>query len=136
MKPRTDTRRIALVASIAWMGLIFALSSLPGSAVPGRFGSLGHLVLYTVLGALYLIVLRRDSGAWRPVLLAVMLASIYGISDEFHQSFVPGRTPDPADWLVDTAGALLGASIAWWLPGRITRKRTTPDSRNERGKAQ
>ena len=39
----------------------------------------------------------------------------YGISDEFHQSFVPGRTPDVLDWLADTSGALLAALLLAWL---------------------
>ncbi|MRR13621.1 hypothetical protein EG835_14490, partial [bacterium] len=99
------TGRWAAAAAVVWMGVIFALSSLPGSAVPGRFGSLGHFVVYFVLGALYLLALRPDGFSWRAAVLAVVLASLYGISDEFHQSFVPGRTPDVADWLVDTSAA-------------------------------
>ena len=43
---------------------------------------------------------------------AILIASLYGASDEFHQLFVPGRLCDPADWLTDTCGAALGASIA------------------------
>jgi VanZ family protein len=46
------------------------------------------------------------------------VCSLYGISDEFHQSFVPGRTPDPVDWATDTAGA--GVALAGIL---IVRKR-------------
>ncbi|MCQ5071798.1 VanZ family protein [Adlercreutzia sp. DFI.6.23] len=34
------------------------------------------------------------------------------MTDEFHQSFVPGRMCDPADWLTDTRGAALGAGTA------------------------
>lgn len=98
------------VGAVVWMGVIFALSSLPGSAVPGRFGSAGHFALYAVLGALYLLALRRREPAWRSLVLAVALASLYGVTDEFHQSFVPGRMPDPVDWLVDTAGALTAAT--------------------------
>lgn len=99
-------RSIALVAAVVWMGLIFALSSLPGSAVPGRFGTLGHYILYAVLGGLYLLALPKMKSPWRAALTAVLFASLYGISDEFHQAFVPGRTPDVADWMVDTAGAI------------------------------
>lgn len=98
-------RRLASVAAIVWMGVIFALSSLPGSAVPGRFGSLGHFVLYAVLGVLYVLALPRTEPRWKVLVLAVTLASAYGITDEFHQHFVPGRMPDVLDWAVDTAGA-------------------------------
>jgi len=49
------------------------------------------------------LFLRLASGrAW----LAVLLASLYGATDELHQAFVPGRSADPADWLADTLGAL------------------------------
>ncbi len=42
---------------------------------------------------------------------AVVLTVLYGVSDELHQSFVPGRSSDPYDLLADVAGALLGARI-------------------------
>ncbi len=94
----------------AWAGVIYALSSVPGSNVPGRFGPLGHFVLYLVLAAL-IAAAMRDPELPRRLVLAVLLASAYGVTDEFHQSFVPGRYPDPADWLIDTAGAIVGAAL-------------------------
>jgi VanZ family protein len=105
---RTDrtVRTGAALASIAWAAVIFGLSSLPGSAVPGKYGALGHFGVYAVLGALLLLALPRERRPWVALVTAVALASIYGITDEFHQSFVPGRVPDIADWFVDTAGAL------------------------------
>lgn len=48
---------------------------------------------------------------WAAVVLAIACASLYGITDELHQYFVPGRACDPADWLVDTCGAALGAVL-------------------------
>lgn len=48
--------------------------------------------------------------AWKLICVTVVFASLYGVTDEVHQIFVPGRFCDPLDWLVDTAGALLGAS--------------------------
>lgn len=64
----------------------------------------------------------RDGGAtdrgfggnrlWLLMLAAVVIASLYGASDELHQLFVPGRLCDPADWLTDTCGAALGAAVA------------------------
>jgi VanZ family protein len=44
--------------------------------------------------------------------MAVALASAYGITDELHQLFVPGRVSDPVDWLVDTLGAIVGVYVA------------------------
>jgi VanZ family protein len=105
--PTAKVRLVSALAAVAWMALIFRLSALPGSAVPGKFGALGHYGLYAVLGALYLMALPANGRRpWLAALLALALASAYGVTDEFHQSFVPGRVPDVADWLVDTAGAL------------------------------
>ena len=41
-----------------------------------------------------------------------VVASLYGMTDEFHQYFVPDRACDPLDWLIDTCGATLGAFLA------------------------
>jgi len=108
-------RQITAVAAVLWMAVIFGLSSLSGSSVPEGPPALGHFVLYVILGALYYFTLPGDKRGWRVVVLAIVLASAYGVSDEFHQSFVPGRTPDVMDWLVDTAGATLAvlAARAW-----------------------
>ncbi|MDO4854768.1 MAG: VanZ family protein [Coriobacteriia bacterium] len=54
-------------------------------------------------------------------LLAMVLASLYGISDEFHQIFVPQRSCDPADWAVDTIAALIGALICYALVKRTNK---------------
>ncbi len=48
------------------------------------------------------------------VLLWIVAVS-YGMSDEFHQSFVPGRTPSLLDLLADAIGALVGISASWFL---------------------
>ncbi len=109
---RSRTMRASAAAlSLGWMGVIYALSSISGSSVPGRFSTAAHFVVYAVLGALYLWALPRRERVWPTAFAAVALASLYGITDEFHQSFVPGRMPDPADWLVDTAGALTAVLI-------------------------
>ena len=42
---------------------------------------------------------------------ALLLASAYAVTDEFHQTFVPGRHGTPVDWAIDTAGALLGLAL-------------------------
>ena len=113
------TRRwVAAGAAVAWMGVIFRLSALPGTAVPGRFGSLGHFVVYAVLAGLYLLALDPLARASRAGVWAVALASAYGVTDEFHQYFVPGRVSDWVDWLVDTAGAIAAVGLLVWLARR------------------
>ena len=48
--------------------------------------------------------------------VSVLLASAYAASDEYHQTFVPGRAGTVRDWLIDTAGAFVGAAV--WLRRR------------------
>lgn len=115
MPQRNHRVAIRWSAVIVWAAVIFRLSALPGSQVPGKFGSFAHFGVYAVLAALALHALA-DPSRW---LWAVALASAYGITDELHQLFVPGRVADPVDWVVDTLGAITGALlISWWLRRR------------------
>jgi VanZ family protein len=52
--------------------------------------------------------------------LAVILVFLFGISDEYHQSFTPGREPRFRDVLIDTAGAVLAILALWKLLPRLT----------------
>jgi VanZ family protein len=108
------------------MAVIFVLSAQPKlPSPPSPFWSDilekgGHALEYAVLAGLIWLGLGRR---W-PV-LAWGLAVAYGISDEFHQSFVPGRHPDPMDVLFDATGAALAALLLWW--GR-SRRRGSPQA--------
>ena len=73
---------------------------------------LGHFLEYAVFGALLANALRCHMPPARAAAIAVLCASAYGASDEFHQLFVPDRACDPLDWIVDTVGAALGALLA------------------------
>lgn len=75
--------------------------------------SIAHFCEYTVFGALLANALRCHMPLRRACIIAVVCASLYGVSDEIHQLFVPERMCDPMDWLVDTLGASLGSSIAY-----------------------
>ncbi len=94
----------------AWAGVLFLLSSLPDLPGPGGipFGDkLGHFTLYAVLGLLLALGRRRSRRAV-PHLLLLAIGALYALSDEWHQSFVPGRSPDPLDWMADVIGLLSG----------------------------
>ena len=103
------------VAVIAWMGLIFFLSSRPdlpnlAPGLPGLEEIGGHLIVFGVLAALLWWALR-GMGVRYPATWALVLAVLYGVTDEYHQSFVPGRTMSLSDLMVD----LIGASAALLL---------------------
>ena len=79
-----------------------------------HFDKVAH---FLVFGLLATLVVRTPVG-WRHAWLAVLAASLFGLSDEFHQRFTPGRTVTPADWVADTLGALLAVVLyvrcAWY----------------------
>lgn len=75
--------------------------------------SIAHFLEYTVLGIVLANALRCHMPLRRACLVAIGCASLYGVSDEFHQLFVPGRMCDPVDWAVDTAGATLGSGALY-----------------------
>jgi VanZ family protein len=96
-----------------WLLVIFGVSSLQGSSLPSvgwDYSQLGHFAGYAILGGLMVFALGADRLTLRAGLALLLACSLYGVSDEYHQSFVAGRTPDVADWMVDTAGA--GVAIA------------------------
>ena len=116
--PGRRNLRLALwVAVGAYLATIFALSSMsaPLPALTSRVSDkVLHAVEYGGLGLLLSAALRlsgRSPG--RAAALGLLLASLYGASDELHQAFVPNRDCSGWDWLADTAGAALGALAAW-----------------------
>jgi VanZ family protein len=110
-------RRLSLLLALGWMAGIFYLSHQPTLDLPALFDNqdkVMHFGAYGLLGALLLGAMRlTGAGGYstRQLALATLIASLYGITDEFHQSFVPGRTPDVLDWLADTSGALLATFV-------------------------
>ena len=113
------------VPVILWMGLTFWLSDSPD--IQGASGwislhppldKVAHAVSFGVLALLFYLATGR-------ALLSVLLASLYGVTDEFHQSLVPGRVADLFDWVADTLGAELAVSavllLTRWRPLQIDR---------------
>ncbi len=103
---RTVASRLAPIGPAV---LIFALSSrrpenLPSFEFPG-LDKLAHVLVYLPLG----LTLSLSTG--RSTLLCAVLGVLYGLTDEFHQSFVPGRQPDFGDVIADGVGAALGAHL-------------------------
>ena len=108
-------RSLSWLLVAAWAGVIFYASSRPGSTIPSGWAVQGHLGEYFVFGMLLANALGHGRPTLRVALFAIVVASLYGITDEFHQHFTPGRVPDPADWALDTIGATVGAFVlvAW-----------------------
>ena len=78
-----------------------------------------HFTEYAILALLLAGALDKD-GRKKALIFAgaVIIAAIYAASDEFHQTFVPGRAGKISDVLIDSSGALCGAALAVALLGR------------------
>ena len=107
-----------------WAGVLFAGSSTSMSSLGWLAGlfpgadKLIHFGLYVILGTLLCrALLHTGSGEqrWPWVVLAALLGAAYGASDEFHQSFVSGRSAEYFDLLADGLGSLAGAAAWSWL---------------------
>lgn len=97
------------------MAFIFAASSIPdlGPLPVGVPDAAGHGIGYALLGALLLRALaggRLNGITWGRAIAAILLATLYGVSDELHQTFVPGRSADRFDVLADCLGATLAVT--------------------------
>jgi VanZ family protein len=111
---------------LLWMGVIFVASSQPelpfvlNKTVDFITKKAGHVTEYSVLAFLLWRAISKERG-W-PVLLslgsAFILSLLYAVSDEFHQTFVPGRTGRLTDVGFDALGALLALCLIWWFSNR------------------
>ena len=80
-----------------------------------------HLGLYAVLGVT-LAYVRFHGVRTIPHLVMITIGALYGVSDEWHQSFVPGRSPSAADWGADVAGVVLGYGLLMLLATGLARR--------------
>lgn len=111
-----------VAATFAWMGLIYFLSSRPGSdystaqswvdSVPGAEYFV-HGGLFFVLGVLVFGVLRANvpQRGWLIGVDTVIFCTLYGISDEFHQTLVEGREATGFDLIADVLGGIVAATL-------------------------
>lgn len=112
---------------LAWMALIFFVSHQPARVLPhaGAWDFLlkkgAHFAAYAILAAL---AYRAAAGWPRPFLAAFLFTILYAASDEYHQTFIPGRNGTVVDVLIDAAGGLF-ALIVLALRKRPSRARTT-----------
>jgi VanZ family protein len=83
-----------------------------------------HTSEYGGLAVLLVRALRGEGLSWGVVIaLATVIASLYGMSDEIHQSFVPGRDAAVGDWVADTTGGLIGSLVARRAASWMTQRR-------------
>ncbi len=101
------------------MGTIFLLSHQPGNRLslppfPG-IDKFGHMMVYGILAGTAILAFSARQKNTRPqkvMFLTVVFCLLYGISDEFHQSFIPGRSVSVLDVVADCGGAAM-ACFFW-----------------------
>jgi len=147
MKRKKTTVVIAWLPVIIWMGVIFLFSHQPGNlsgASSGRivefissgiariipfmevnedllhflFRKGAHFGVYAVLGVLSLRAFRISGySGKRGVLFGWMLATLYAGTDEYHQTFIPGRSGEMTDVMIDSIGAMTGVGFYLLVKG-------------------
>ena len=135
-------RLLRWLPAVVWMAVIFYLSH----QTAGDLGTLlpffqkwfpwmtsfdwGHFFVYFVLAIAFYWALLPKSRTWAGKALVVLLCVLYGVTDEYHQSFVPGRAPDILDLRNDAIGAAL-AMIALSIPAvdRLLQRTVTPSKK-------
>ena len=112
---RLTTRASLWLPPLVYMAVIFYLSSqsAPLPAVTAVvWDKVLHLFEYAGLAALFGRALVGEGLGWSAsFVVAALLAAAYGATDEYHQLFVPLRSGELRDWLVDVLGASLGAAV-------------------------
>jgi VanZ family protein len=111
---------VRLIPMLVCMGMIFFLSHQPGdrldlSLFPG-VDKVSHALAYGLLSLTVILAFSKEVRARRSGLVcavAVLVPALYGISDEYHQSFIAGRSTELADLAADAFGALVVSSV--WL---------------------
>ncbi|MBN2303934.1 MAG: VanZ family protein [Anaerolineae bacterium] len=139
--PKSHTHLFRVLATwgpvLLLLALIFAASAQPKHGPPPGAGDLyfsgampvftarlwefaikkgAHMASYGALAVLLLRALRVHAVPVREAaLLAVLFAMTYGLMDEIHQGFVPGRNASVIDLGFDTVGAILAVLLAYWI---------------------
>ncbi len=113
------------------MGLIFFLSNQSGASLPlphiPNIDKVAHFLIYALLAAAALYAFPEPVQRRRALfvgMFVVLLCVLYGITDEFHQSFIPGRCVSGWDLLADTVGAsVMVLGWRYWRSSSLTRKK-------------
>jgi len=109
----SNHQKTVWLLTLAYMGVIFYLSHQPRIPMHGGAGNLSyllHVIEYTVLGVLVSVSINKDRPEW--LVGAALIGFTYGVLDEVHQFFIPGRVMSAMDVLSDGVGSIMGVWIA------------------------
>ena len=109
---------------LIWAALLLLATSWPNPSLPVAPDGTDkgvHGVLYLVLGVLVARAAELQRADWARALAYVAGLVVFGLLDELHQAWIPGRSADVADWIADGVGAALG--VASYLIAAAPRRR-------------
>lgn len=131
---------ILIILIICWMATVFVFSSQKGEKSGGTSGKvinklfkivkkspteeqisklqlpirkLAHFTIYLIGGVLAILLLKQYNNITtaKKIIYCQLFITLYALSDEFHQYFIPGRTASIIDVLIDSVGGLVGIII-------------------------
>lgn len=108
---------------LCYLAFIYWLSAHPKLPAPILFSwqdKLYHAGAYFLMGLFAWRCFRYFNADFRTqLLLSLAFCSVYGITDEWHQYFVPGRSSSAGDWLADSIGAALAVGVIALVKGQF-----------------
>lgn len=98
-------------------GVVAAIQQATGLTLPETIvRKMAHILLYATLGVLVALLVREYTRpGWRLVLSAEIIVILYAMSDEIHQLFIPGRSGEMRDVLIDSTAGIVGITITTLL---------------------
>lgn len=82
-----------------------------------------HIICYGGLSFWVAFACNLKANSLKEIILPISIVSVYGIIDEIHQSFTPGRSCSIFDWIADTVGAILGVLLFFLIIKLIKRSK-------------
>ncbi|MBD3389149.1 MAG: hypothetical protein GF416_08650 [Candidatus Altiarchaeales archaeon] len=113
LKQMSERRHLNVLAALSYMSVIFIISSIPSSGIPGGvspYSGFFHFMEYFILAILLFPIFYNNSNR---LFYVLFIATFYGVTDEIHQFFVPGRVFSTVDMFLDLAGATAGVFVCW-----------------------
>lgn len=109
--------KLVYVPLVIYWVVLFIATSIPADRMPsvGVGDKFSHFFAYLVLSALMFLAFSFQEKYKilknYPAAMSALIASVYGIFDEFHQMFIPGRSAELLDLVADILGAIAGVIL-------------------------
>lgn len=136
MKKSTELTMRAWILAVAYLALIFGVSSIPQSPLSHTCikvsDKIAHMSEYAGFGLLLTVAFRNTldrAPRWVLMVVVVLIGAVIGALDETYQLTVPGRDRDVLDWAADVLGTLIGTGMASGLKTWLTRRRVAAEAR-------